>query len=279
MKTNNPANNQLQLVGKVCIITGGAGFLGRQHAAAICEAGGIPVIWDIDKESIDEALKQLEDQYRIKGLGMVADITNLESIQTAFSEVVDKTGRLDVLINNAANDPKVKGTEDTSWSRFENYKLEMWNFDLAVGLTGAFLCSQVVGIYMVKNGGGVIVNIASDLGVISPDQRLYKKEGLAEDMQPVKPITYSIIKHGLLGLTKYLATYWAENNIRVNAISPGGVYTDQPDEFVGKLNKLIPMGRMASAGEYKAALLFLCSEASSYMTGQNLIVDGGRTVW
>jgi NAD(P)-dependent dehydrogenase (short-subunit alcohol dehydrogenase family) len=131
---------------------------------------------------------------------------------------------------------------------------------------------------MVKRNAGVIVNVASDLGVIAPDQRLYRKEGVPEDQQPVKPVTYSVVKTALIGLTRYLSTYWTANNIRVNSISPGGVFAGQPDEFTAKLHQLIPMGRMANQDEYQGAILFLCSDASSYMTGQNLIVDGGRSV-
>jgi NAD(P)-dependent dehydrogenase (short-subunit alcohol dehydrogenase family) len=132
---------------------------------------------------------------------------------------------------------------------------------------------------MAKRGGGVVVNVASDLAVIAPDQRLYRQPGLPADRQPVKPVTYSIVKTGLIGLTRYLATYWAEAGIRVNAISPGGVYNNQPDNFVQRLENLIPLGRMAEADEYQAAILFLCSGASSYMTGANLVIDGGRSCW
>jgi NAD(P)-dependent dehydrogenase (short-subunit alcohol dehydrogenase family) len=131
---------------------------------------------------------------------------------------------------------------------------------------------------MARSDGGTILNIASDLSVISPDQRLYRQDGLAEDQQPVKPVTYSVVKHGLIGLTKYLATYWADQGVRCNAISPGGIYSGQPEEFVGRLRNLIPMGRMADKDEYKSAIVFLCSNASAYMTGQNLIMDGGRSV-
>jgi NAD(P)-dependent dehydrogenase (short-subunit alcohol dehydrogenase family) len=148
-----------------------------------------------------------------------------------------------------------------------------------VGLTGSFLCSQVIGGEMARRGRGVIVNVASDLALIGPDQRLYRQPGLPDELQPVKPVTYSVVKSGLLGLTRYLATYWATSGVRVNAISPGGVYTDQPDDFVQRLSNLIPLGRMARMDEYAGAILFLCSDASSYMTGANLIVDGGRTAW
>lgn len=262
---------------KVVVITGGAGLLGIQHAEAVAEAGGIPVLWDIDFEKANAQAQRIQKTYDVPAMGMVVDITDPECVKKGTNEILDKFSHINVLVNNAANDPKMKSGQDDSWSRFENYTLESWNNDLSVGLTGAFFCSQVIGSWMAKNGGGVILNIASDLSVISPDQRLYRKEGVADDMQPVKPVTYSVVKHGLVGLTKYLATYWADKNIRVNAISPGGVYTNHSDVFVKRLASLIPMGRMARIDEYKATVLFLISEASSYMTGQNLVVDGGRT--
>tara|TARA_B100000767_G_C19741923_1_gene526615 strand:+ start:71 stop:697 length:627 start_codon:yes stop_codon:yes gene_type:complete len=175
------------------------------------------------------------------------------------------------------------GNEIVSCSRadglvFENFLLEDWDFQLKVGLTGAMLCSQVFGQEMAKRGEGIILNIASDLSVFAPDQRLYKKDGLRPDQQPVKPVTYSVIKHGLIGLTKYLATYWAEQGVRCNALSPGGVYNGQSDEFVQKLIELIPLKRMASKDEYRGAVQFLCSDASAYMNGQNIVMDGGRSV-
>ncbi|HEY3667467.1 MAG TPA: SDR family oxidoreductase, partial [Polyangiaceae bacterium] len=200
------------------------------------------------------------------------------SCQAALEAVLKRYGRIDGLINNAAHNPKVEG-KGLAATRFENFSLEDWSRDLAVGLTGAFLVSQVFGAHMAAHGGGVIVNIASDLGVIAPDQRIYRRPGLPESEQPVKPVTYSVVKGGLVMFTKYLATYWAEQNVRVNALVPGGVYAGQPDDFVERLTNLIPMGRMAKQDEYRAALVFLCSDASSYMTGSNLIVDGGRTCW
>ncbi|MDR3734403.1 MAG: SDR family oxidoreductase, partial [Acidobacteriaceae bacterium] len=192
--------------------------------------------------------------------------------------IIQKFGRIDILINNAANNPKVEDQKPGQpWSRLENFPLETWNNDIAVGLTGAFLCSRVFGAEMVKRKSGVIINVASDLALIAPDQRLYRVDDLPEDQQPVKPVTYSVVKTALIGLTRYLATYWTSANIRVNAISPGGVFNGQPEVFLSKLNELIPMGRMAHKDEYQGAILFLCSDASSYMTGTNLVVDGGRS--
>ena len=141
------------------------------------------------------------------------------------------------------------------------------------------LCSKIFGYEMAKKKKGVILNITSDLWIIAPDQRIYKKEGLAENEQTVKPVTYSVIKHGLNGLSKYLATYWEDKGVRVNSISPGGVFNNQDSEFVERLSKLIPMGRMAYKDEYKAAIVFMVSDASSYMTGANLVIDGGRSCW
>jgi NAD(P)-dependent dehydrogenase (short-subunit alcohol dehydrogenase family) len=270
---------KLRLDGRVAIITGGAGLLGVQHAHVIAEAGGVPVLWDIQSSSLTERAGEIATQYGVDCQGMTVDITSPEAVNRGFEQVLGRFARADILINNAANDPKVTAASNRSWSRLEHFSLDLWLQDLAVGLTGAFLCSQTVGSYMAGQGGGVILNIASDLGVIAPDQRLYRQDKVAADQQPVKPVTYSVIKHGLIGLTKYLATYWAENNVRVNALSPGGIYTDQPEAFVKKLAGLIPLGRMASREEYRAAVLFLVSDASSYMTGANLIVDGGRTCW
>jgi len=185
------------------------------------------------------------------------------------------------LINNAAIDPKVKNENSLlEVSRFENFSIEQWNLEISVGLTGAFLCSQIFGTTMAKDfKGGVILNIASDLSVIAPDQRLYIKKELSDEFQPVKPVSYSVIKSGLIGLTRYLATYWPEKNIRCNALSPGGVFNGQNKDFVKHLSSLIPLGRMANIDDYESAIQFLCSDASAYMNGQNIIIDGGRSVW
>ena len=267
------------LTGRVAIITGGGGLLGRQHAAAIASAGGIPVLWDciIDRPGLDQA--SLESLYGAGASIQEVDITSVESVKEALDEVSARHGRIDILINNAANNPKVEDSAGVEFSRLENFSLEQWDNDLNVGLKGAFLCSRTVGHVMARQGGGVIINIASDLAVIAPDQRLYRKSGGPADRQPVKPVTYSVVKSGLIGLTRYLATYWCDQGVRCNALSPGGVENGQSEDFVARLSSLIPMGRMARRDEYQGALLFLCSDASSYMNGQNLVIDGGRSCW
>jgi NAD(P)-dependent dehydrogenase (short-subunit alcohol dehydrogenase family) len=266
------------LTGRVAAITGGAGLLGEQHARAIASAGGIPVLLDITPRAQPKA-EQLAAEFGVPAWSRLTDITQPQDLRECLQEILARFGRLDILINNAANNPKMESREDVNFSRFENFPLEQWAADIGVGLTGAFLCSQIFGAEMARQGRGVIVNVASDLAVIAPDQRLYRQPGLPDHLQPVKPVTYSVVKSALVGLTRYLATYWADRGVRVNAISPGGVYNGQPDDFVARLSNLIPLGRMANSDEYQGAILFLCSDASSYMTGNNLVIDGGRTCW
>lgn len=271
--------SRFRLDGRVIIITGGAGLLGIQHAQAVAEAGGTPVLWDLHAAAAEAAAVKVAEAWGVPCHGLAVDITSEQSVTAGLAATLAKAGAVHGLINNAANNPQVKPGTSQTWSRLENFPLEMWGNDIAVGLTGAFLCARVVGAHLAANGGGVILNIASDLGVIAPDQRIYRKPGLADHEQPVKPVTYSVVKHGLIGLTKYLATYWADAGVRANSLCPGGVYVDQPDDFVGRLTNLIPMGRMARADEYRGAVQFLCSDASSYMTGACVNIDGGRTVW
>jgi NAD(P)-dependent dehydrogenase (short-subunit alcohol dehydrogenase family) len=266
------------LTGRVAVITGGAGLLGEQHARAIAGAGGIPVLLDVSPCARVKA-QQLAAEFGVPAWSRITDITQFQDLTLCLQEILERFGRLDILINNAANNPKMESPANVNFTRFEHFPLEQWGADISVGLTGAFLSSQVLGTEMARRGRGVILNIASDLALIAPDQRLYRKPGLPDHLQPVKPVTYSIVKSALVGLTRYLATYWADRGVRVNAISPGGVYNGQPDDFVARLSNLIPLGRMANVDEYQGAILFLCSDASSYMTGTNLVVDGGRTCW
>lgn len=270
---------QFQLDGRVAIITGGGGLLGFEHAATIASLGGIPVLLDINPDGLQHNCERLYEETSSEALHLIADITKLAAIQQAYDQVIQRYGRVDILINNAAHNPKMEDDAKKHFSRLEHFPWEQWQKDLDVGLGGAFNCAKVFGNHMAQQGWGVIVNIASDLGVIAPDQRLYRVEGQASEMQPVKPVTYSVVKHGLLGLTKYLATYWCEQGVRCNALSPGGVYAGQDECFVSKLAQLIPLGRMAQADEYRGALAFLCSDASRYMNGANLVVDGGRSTW
>jgi hypothetical protein len=263
------------LTGKRALITGAAGLLGQEHAAALAEVGCDVVLTDVGEDRLHEAMDKLAKTYGDKMHCMTMDVTNESSIQNVAKNI----GDIDILVNNAAIDPKVTaGNTGLELSRLEHFPLEQWDRQISVGLTGAFLCSRIFGTPMAERKSGVILNIASDLAVIAPDQRIYRKDGLPNNQQPVKPVTYSVIKTALLGLTRYLASYWANQGVRVNALSPGGVFNNHPEEFVQRLTNLIPMERMAEASEYRATVQFLCSPASSYMTGQNIVVDGGRSI-
>jgi NAD(P)-dependent dehydrogenase (short-subunit alcohol dehydrogenase family) len=271
--------NKFNLTKKVALITGSSGLLGVEHTMALLELGATVVMTDVNEKSLVTAYHSLLNADNKDCLFCkVMDVTNENNIQDVANELQKDGINIDILINNAAIDPKVQADSIVETSRLENFSVDDWDFQLRVGLTGAMLCSKIFGTEMANNSGGIILNIASDLSVFAPDQRLYKKDGLPPEQQPVKPVTYSVIKHGLIGLTKYLATYWPDKNIRCNALSPGGVFNGQSDDFVQNLTDLIPMNRMASKDEYRGAIQFLCSDASAYMNGQNIVMDGGRSV-
>lgn len=272
---------KFDLTGRTALITGAAGLLGVEHASALLECGARVVLTDINEAKLSAAKASLSRQFEASRIVIrTMDVSQSSAIRRIAAELLVADVAVDILVNNAAIDPKVSdGDGLLEASRLENFPIEQWDLQVAVGLTGAFLCSQTFGTAMAKRGRGVILNIASDLSILSPDQRLYRKEGVPDERQPVKPITYSVIKAGLVGLTRYLATYWAHRGVRCNALSPGGVYAGQSEEFVRRLASLIPAGRMAMHDEYRSAVQFLCSDASLYLNGQNIVMDGGRSVW
>lgn len=271
---------QFDLTGRVAIVTGGAGLLGRQHSEALAEAGAHVVVADLaDAETVAEAVGKASGRCC---LGIRTDVADLASVSALVERTAEAFGRLDILVNNAALTVR-GGTGRTTqyFSRFEEYPRDLWDLALSINLTGAFLCSQAAGRQMLRQGKGVIINIASTYGMVGPDQRIYA--GTRNPYDPAgelnTPVSYAVTKSALLGLTRYLATHWAEKNIRVNALTPGGVFDGHDDAFVRSYSARTVLGRMAHRDEYKGAIVFLASDASSYMTGANLIVDGGWTAW
>jgi len=277
---SGPHGSTFDLRGRVAVVTGGAGLLGAEHGHALAELGAAVVLADLDEAAAERRAGEVNDAgHPGRARAVRMDVTDEASIRAAAAWMERELGRADILVNNAAVDPKVGQQGLREDSRLEHLPLDAWRLQLEVGLTGAMLCAKVFGARMAEARSGVILNIASDLSVFGPDQRLYRQEGRTPDQQPVKPVGYSVVKTGLVGLTRYLATYWAECNVRANALSPGGVYVNQPEAFVQRLVERIPLGRMATPSEYRAAVQFLCSDASRYMTGQNIVIDGGRSTW
>ena len=273
-------NKLFNLKGKIIVITGAAGLLGQKHAEAVAAYGGTPILIDLSKEALKVIVDKLNKKYSSKASSFVVDITDESQIKNNLETLVGLYGKIDCLVNNAANNPKIEDGSKKNFSRLENFPLQIWNQDISVGLTGAFLCAKHYGQAISKNSeGGSIVNISSDLGLIGPDQRLYENKDVSKDLQSVKPITYSVVKAGVIGLTRYLATYWADNNVRCNAMCPGGVENNQSSEFIKEVSKRIPMNRLAKVDEYQGTLIWMLSDASSYLNGAIISVDGGRTAW
>ena len=255
-------NTFADLKNKIAVITGGQGFMAKQYSKAFIKAGSKVILIDIKKSK--NYTKNIS-QY-------LCDITNEKEVKKIFEQIIKEHSKIDILINNASIDhiPIQKNKHKFS---LENFDLNLWNKDLTVSLTGAFICTKIFGKKMSqqKNGGNII-NISSDLGIISPDNRIYNENF-------VKPISYSVVKHGIIGLTKYTSTYWSKKKVRCNCFAPGGMFNNQDNKFVAKLNKLIPLNRMAKKNEYNTTILFLASEASSYINGATIVADGGRTIW
>ena len=287
------------LSGRVAVVTGGAGLLGAEFCQTLMGAGASTIIADINEAAAQELAASLNaqqinepeaSQNPNRALAVHVDVSAKESVQNLIEIARAEFGQLDILVNSAALDPKFgdqrnpdlnasgdsDGISNPVSVNFEEYPLELWNQALEVNLTGMFLCCQATGRQMIQQGGGVIINVSSIYGLVGPDQRIYQRDG---DQPKFKPAYYSVTKAGVLGLTSYLATYYAGKNIRVNALTPGGVCDKHDDKFLDAYAARTVMGRMAEKDEMNGALLFLASNASSYMTGGNLVVDGGWTTW
>lgn len=286
------------LTGRIAVVTGGAGLLGAVFCRTLAEAGAHVIIADCN-EAAAVALADTLSQRGFQARGVATDITSARSVKQMVDTTLKTFGHLDILVNCAALDPKfdpkhlpdngkhytLEKLQDVQTTApvtgaFEDYPLEAWKQALDINLTGAFLCCQAAARTMLAQGGGVIVNIASIYGLVGPDQRIYEYTGRDVPAGRLyKPVYYSVTKAGILGLTQYLATYYAGKNIRVNALTPGGVYNEHDPAFVQAYSAHTVLGRMATKDEMNGALLFLVSDASAYMTGANLVVDGGWTAW
>ena len=279
MKGNMKIQDKFDLKGRTAVVTGGGGLLGIEFCKTLAEAGAAVAVVDLNAAGIQKASDILtKGGYHAKGF--MADITKPDSVDTLVASVLSEFGRLDILVNSAALDPKFdpdameKGITPGS---FEDYPLDQWNAALNVNLTGMFLVTQACVKPMIANGKkGSIINICSTYGLKGPDQRIYIKDG---KRVAYKPVYYTVTKAGVMGFTKYLAAYYAGTDIRVNALTPGGVFNNHEDYFVKNYSAKTILGRMAHGDEMNGALLFLASEASSYMTGNNVVVDGGWTAW
>jgi 2-deoxy-D-gluconate 3-dehydrogenase len=281
--TSNDIMQKFNLTGKVAIVTGGPGLLGREFCRTLAEAGAAVVVADINADGVSAVATHLiESGYH--ALGVATDVTQPESVQALVQETLSAFGRLDILVNSAALDPKFDPEALAEMAKqgavsgaFENYPLQSWKDALDVNLTGMFLCCQAAVAPMLAQGKkGSIINICSTYGLVAPDQRIYQRDG---KQTSYKPVYYSVTKAGVLGLTRYLSTYYAGTEIRVNALTPGGVFNNHDEVFLKAYTARTVMGRMASKDEMNGALLYLASDASSYMTGSNLVVDGGWTAW
>jgi len=266
--------DKFDLTDNLALITGGTGLLGCMHCESLLQSGAKVIAVDINPSTSES--EKLVNKYKNSFKIYQCDISNEKDIVELKNKIYsDYKQYPTILINNAAIDHKSQKKDLHNFSRLENFDLDQWNIEISVGLTGAMLCSKYFGTEMANQKKGVILNISSDLGLIAPNQDLYD----SPDNNHVKPVTYSVIKHGIIGLTRYISTYWAKQGVRCNALAPGGIYNNHSDEFVSKLSKLIPMGRMAASEEYQATVLYMCSDASSYMNGAIISVDGGRTSW
>jgi NAD(P)-dependent dehydrogenase (short-subunit alcohol dehydrogenase family) len=268
---------RLPLAEKVAIVTGATGLLGQEHCAALAAAGAHVVALDVDVEAVSAFARRLGDASAGRVLGLAADVTDPGALERVRDQVLGELGAIDVLVNNAAIDDKFAPGDALSASSFENYALERFRRQLDVNVTGVFLCCQKLGSPMAARGSGSIVNVASTYGISAPRQDIYKD--VAGQPRFFKGPAYPTSKAAVIQLTRYLASYWGHTGVRVNALSPGGVFAGQDPEFVRRYSEQTPLGRMARRSDYRGAVVFLASDDSEYMTGSNLVVDGGWTAW
>lgn len=262
---------EFSLKGKVAVVTGAGGLLGIEHVRALSEAGAVVAACDVDKSLVEKSLNQTSDT--VSAFEM--DISMPESIKKALNEILITYGKVDVLVNNAGIDDKFNTSSGLKDSQFEDYPLELWQRNLNVNITGLFLCCQIIGREMAKRGYGSIINIASTYGIVAPDQSIYTDSNGKQLFY--KSPAYPTAKGAVISFTRYLASYWGEKGVRVNCLSPGGVENGQDETFIRKYSSRTILKRMARPSDYRGAIVFLASDASSYMTGANLIVDGGWT--
>lgn len=255
------------LSGRVAIVTGGTGLLGMVFVHALSGHGAHVVLADLDQQHCDQCASEIVRAHGGRAIGVQTDVARPEDVKRLVERVRSEFGQIDILVNNAAGYPP------GFYAPFEEYTLEAWSQAMAVNLTGTFLMAQAVGRVMLSRGQGSIINISSIYGIVGPDPRIYEGSNINT------PVAYPVSKAGVLGLTRYLATYWADKGIRVNAIAPGGVFRGQQDPFLALYSARVPMGRMARKEELAGAVIYLASDASSYVTGHNLVVDGGWTAW
>lgn len=266
------------LQGKIAVVTGALGLIGKEHCRALARAGANVVVTDVDEGACSGFAQELEAAGMPETAGFGADITRESEVKRLYDRIVARFGVVDVLVNNAAiNDKFESPAAAAELSKFENYPLSLWQKSIDVNITGTFLCSQVLGADMARRGKGSIINVASTYGIVAPDQGLYKKPDGSQSFY--KSAAYPVTKGAVISFTRFLAAYWGSAGVRVNALSPGGVEAGQDGYFIESYSKRTPLGRMAKADDYQGALVFLASDASAYMTGANLVVDGGWTAW
>jgi len=262
----------------VAVVSGALGLLGKHHCRALAEAGANVAVADLDDAACREFADELARTYRTRAFGRSVDITQPSSVQQFRDALLADLGQIDVLVNNAAiNDMFENPASAAELSRFECYPLDLWKRSLEVNITGTFLCAQILGSVMATRGRGSIINVASTYGIVGPDQSIYRKPDGTQDFY--KSPSYPTTKGAVIAFTRYLAAYWGRAGVRVNTLSPGGVENAQDEHFVRNYERRTPLGRMAEPTDYKGALVFLASDASRYMTGANLVVDGGWTAW